>query len=118
MLTCGESPQSSGDLHEPNLLKIPHTGEHTSLRVEKINFFVLCAYREQVAALGSSALGGSALGDIIVVYEYCIICSIDTVLFIIKRLALPKIINNNILDEISTPCTSIRLRIRRALRKL
>ena len=69
MLTCGESPQSSGDLHEPNLLKIPYTGEHTSLRVEKITFFVLCAYREQVAALGSSALGGSALGDIIVVYN-------------------------------------------------
>ena len=42
----------------------------------------------------ASALGGSALGDIIVVYEYCIICSIDTVLFIIKRLALSKIIIN------------------------
>ena len=76
--------KASGDLDHANLLEISHTGEHTSLRVEKINFFVLCAYREQVAALGSSALGGSALGDIIVVYEYCIICSIATVLFIIK----------------------------------
>ena len=26
MLTCGESPKSSGDLYEPNLLKISHTG--------------------------------------------------------------------------------------------
>ena len=38
---------------------------------------VLCAYREQVAALGGSALGGLAPGDIIVEYEYCIICKLN-----------------------------------------
>ena len=34
--------KASGDLDHVNLLEISHTGEHTSLRVEKINLFKEC----------------------------------------------------------------------------
>ena len=47
------------------------------VRLYGVTCLVLCAYREQVAALGGSALGGLAPGDIIVEYEYCIICKLN-----------------------------------------
>ena len=37
---CARDVKASGDLDHANLLEISHTGEHTSLRVEKINCFL------------------------------------------------------------------------------